>query len=155
MDETIVYNWNRKVPIRNSVTYILGDVSFASMERTLSLLERLNGDKILVTGNHDESYLNNVNFRNRFKEIHPYKEIHAAGTRVCLFHFPIWEWNHMHKGAIHFHGHLHGGEHGVEGRILDVGMDGNNMEVYDLDKLAIKMLELPVRTHHGRKTEGV
>lgn len=155
MDETIIHNWNSRVPIRNSVVYILGDFSFAPMDRTLKILERLNGDKILIEGNHDEKYMKDVNFRNRFKEIHKYHSVHAAGVSVRLFHYPIWEWDGMHKGSVHFHGHLHGGKHGIEGRILDVGMDGNNCMVYDLDKLTLKMLELPVRTHHGRKSEGV
>lgn len=150
MNEDIIQKWNQDVPARNSVVYIIGDVSFASMEETVSIMNRLNGEKILIKGNHDESYLKNSDFRGLFKSIHDDLEIHAAGVRVHLYHFPIWEWHHIHKGAIHFHGHLHGGYHGIPGRIKDVGMDGNKMRVYNLDKLSQEMLQLDIRTHHQK-----
>jgi len=160
MNEVIVHNWNKTIRPKD-VTYILGDVSFGSLKDTVTVLDRLNGKKILIVGNHDEQLIRQSKkadgraFLDCFDEHHNYLEIHAAGVRVCMFHFPVYEWSNMHKGSIHYHGHLHCVEHGIPGRIKDVGMDGNQCVPYDLDELSKTMLELPVRTHHGRKGEGL
>ena len=52
MNEIIVKNWNDKIGKNDSV-YILGDVSFGKPSATIQLLNRLNGRKKLIVGNHD------------------------------------------------------------------------------------------------------
>jgi calcineurin-like phosphoesterase family protein len=50
MDEALIENWN-KVVKPNSRVYHLGDVVIN--RRALPTLYRLNGDKVLIKGNHD------------------------------------------------------------------------------------------------------
>ena len=53
MEETIVSNWNKKVKPEDTV-YVLGDFCWGfNVKRTKSLVNLLNGQKILVYGNHD------------------------------------------------------------------------------------------------------
>lgn len=53
MDKTLAENWNNTVDAYDKV-FVLGDVSFYSKEKTRTLITRLNGQKVLVKGNHDE-----------------------------------------------------------------------------------------------------
>ena len=46
---------------KNDLCFILGDFSLAHAKQTNELLEQLNGDKILVRGNHD-NFLDNLHF---------------------------------------------------------------------------------------------
>lgn len=50
-DRHLIQEWN-KVVGKNDLTYILGDVTMNS-ERHIALLDRLNGRKVVVLGNHD------------------------------------------------------------------------------------------------------
>ena len=52
MHDDIVKRWNSKVTKCDTV-YIIGDVSFGDYEQTKAVLDRLNGQKILIKGNHD------------------------------------------------------------------------------------------------------
>src|SRR6478735_2856912 len=56
MNEMIVLNWNSKVGADDTV-YHLGDVMLGqNFVEHLPLLDRLNGHKILVVGNHDRMF---------------------------------------------------------------------------------------------------
>lgn len=55
MNEAIVKNWNETVSPDDTV-YHLGDVALGPIQDSLSIIERLNGRKILVTGNHDRNF---------------------------------------------------------------------------------------------------
>lgn len=51
-DEHLIYKWNKTVHKRD-LTYILGDVTMETSEHYYQL-DRLNGRKIVVLGNHDK-----------------------------------------------------------------------------------------------------
>ena len=53
MDNALIDNWNEVVGEHDEV-YHLGDFSFMSRLRTESIVQRLNGQKTLVMGNHDK-----------------------------------------------------------------------------------------------------
>lgn len=53
MNQTIITNWNNVVSTQDKV-FVLGDVSFLKKEETKSIIEKLNGYKILVMGSHDK-----------------------------------------------------------------------------------------------------
>jgi hypothetical protein len=55
----------------------------------------------------------------------------------------------MHRGALHFFGHLHGGTTGMEKyRCMDVGMDATGEIVISLDR-AIRMIkDNEIKQHH-------
>lgn len=146
MDESIIRIWNSTITTDDTV-YILGDVAFCSVDKATSIISRLNGQKILIKGNHDSKLVKNPEFCSQFKEIIDYKRISYDGHTIVMLHYPMWEWDQMHRGVIHLHGHLHARPTGIKGRIFDVGMDGNNCKPYDMDELIDKMLKQPIRGH--------
>lgn len=104
--------------------YILGDIIMGNVVRGLDHLEQMNGQKILIIGNHDRANLKNERFVNCFKEIHEYLMIKVDKTKVVLFHYPIFEWDAMHYGSVHLHGHTHQNLTGLEEyRVRNVGID--------------------------------
>ena len=52
MDEVLVHNWNERVTEDDTV-YILGDAFWKNEENSVKLIQRLNGHKHLIRGNHD------------------------------------------------------------------------------------------------------
>jgi calcineurin-like phosphoesterase family protein len=148
MNEAMIKEWNARVEPADLV-YILGDVAFMSGSDAGRMVNRLNGDKILVEGNHDRKTLMDATFRGAFKEVHKYLEITHNGTKVCMFHYPIQEWNQMHRGAVHLYGHLHGGVSGLEKyRARDVGMDATGQIAVSMDWIVADALKGEVKSHH-------
>jgi hypothetical protein len=55
----------------------------------------------------------------------------------------------MHRGALHFHGHLHGGKSGIEQyRALDVGMDSTGEIVISMDRAVRMIKDNVIKGHH-------
>lgn len=52
MNDYLVERWNRKVTDDDDITIIAGDIGYCH-PKTVSVLNQLNGRKILVKGNHD------------------------------------------------------------------------------------------------------
>jgi calcineurin-like phosphoesterase family protein len=151
MNEAMIEEWNAVVKPADQ-TYILGDVCFASWEKAVSILKRLNGKKILVAGNHDKKLLKSAEFRAQFESIHDYLDINVNGTKVVMFHYPIhYEWDGAHRGSVHLHGHLHGGTSGLEPyRARDVGMDATGMIVRRLESIVSEALRGDIKGHHQK-----
>jgi calcineurin-like phosphoesterase family protein len=107
MDEALVENWNRTVGPKDKV-YHLGDV--AIQRKGLKILDRLNGDKVLIKGNHDIFKLSD--YYPRFRDIRAYWVL----DKYAFSHVPV------HPDALmsfsgNVHGHLHGGRVLTEGQI--------------------------------------
>jgi calcineurin-like phosphoesterase family protein len=148
MNEAMVKEWNEIVEPEDLV-YILGDVAFLPAQKAAEFMNRCNGRKILVQGNHDRKTLNDPVFRGCFEEIHHYLDINYNGTKVCMFHYPIAEWDQMHRGSVHFHGHLHGGESGLENfRARDMGMDATGFIVVEMERAIADAMKGEIKGHH-------
>ena len=99
-DEHIIAKWNSVVNKRD-VTYILGDVT---MEKSspYPLLDRLNGIKHIVLGNHDR--------RQDTKKLFDYAESIAGMIQykgIFLTHCPIHS-DELNYGIVkNIHGHIH------------------------------------------------
>lgn len=134
MNEHIITNWNLKVTPRDKV-YVLGDFSFGKPEETKSVYDRLNGEKILIRGNHD-----NHKTVDLFDEIHDDLVIKIADQDVLLSHYPykyeeedIKNEYHTSNGHLHptpdhdlwlLHGHVHRlWQIMPERRMINVGVD--------------------------------
>jgi len=91
MNELMIKEWNEIVE-PGDLVYILGDVAFMSGSDAGRIMSRLNGDKILIEGNHDRKTLMDATFRKSFKEVHKYLWLTYEGTQVVMFHYPIAEW---------------------------------------------------------------
>lgn len=144
MDDHMVFLWNSMVKP--------GDTIFHTVDFgwTDSVGHRLNGYKVLIPGNHDRKGLSRAAFRSQFNEIaDPIHEINIEGQVVVLSHFPIWEWNRIHYGTFHLHGHVHGKPTGVPGRIMDIGVDANSsLRPFTWSEIRDKLLPKEIRNHH-------
>jgi len=148
MTEAMIEEWNARVEPIDTV-YILGDVAFMSGFDASLVMMRLNGRKILIEGNHDRKTLMDVNFRKQFTEVHQYLQVNYDGHRIILFHYPIAEWDQMHRGSLHFYGHLHGNPSGLEKfRALDVGMDATGEIVISMEYAIRRIKDNPIRGHN-------
>lgn len=151
MNEALIDRWNSKVAPNDDI-YHLGDFGFAGPKKLEGILERLNGNIYGVFGNHDQA-LKNRHLAKYFVWQKSYAEIKVDGEKICLFHFPIMEWNRAHHGSLHFHGHLHSNR--VWGRSMDVGCDSNNCYPHNVRDLIAKLKAVPIRSeyHEVRETE--
>lgn len=149
MNQRMIEEWNSSVSVGDTV-YILGDFAFLPANKAVAILNQLNGDKILIEGNHDRKLLKDPVFRRCFKEVHTYLDTLRYNKQpVILFHYPIAEWDRMHHGAIHLHGHIHGGTSGLEHfRARDVGMDATGKVVVSLDEICADAAKGTIKGHH-------
>lgn len=143
MHNTIIHKWNSKVKPSDTV-FILGDVSHPKNKEeanlVLDLVEKLNGKKVLVKGNHDSKISHCPKFKKVFSSVHDYLEISDFGKKVILFHYPIEEWNQFFRGSIHLHGHVHNNDKHltkIENR-FNVGVDVNDFTPVSLKELINK-----------------
>lgn len=155
MNEGIINNFNSVIKPEDKLI-LLGDLAFTSPLKAKKLIDRINGKKFLVVGNHDSRLVKNEDFRNSFECIYDYLEETVSGHKVCMFHFPILNWNRKGYGSIHLFGHQHGDEVDLgNGRYKDVGVDTNNMMPYNLIDLVDGLVNSSDfilnsgRSHHG------
>lgn len=139
MHEFIIYTWNAKVKESDDV-YIGGDLfmgEWKTIDKANDMLNKLNGNKYLIPGNHDNiKFLEGIS-RGRQKDgILPTFEVlpHLVEKRfpieskkskhypLVFSHYPLASWSTVAKGVGHIHGHCHMAYKG-RGRILDVGWD--------------------------------
>lgn len=107
MDEALVAKWNALVRPKDKI-YHLGDVVIN--RKALKILEQLNGDKVLIKGNHDLF---------RLEEYTKYfRDIRGVGVLdgFVLTHIPVHPASiERYKG--NFHGHLHSNRVMLDGKI--------------------------------------
>lgn len=148
MNNAMVEEWNHRVQSEDTV-YILGDVAFMLGSDAGRMVRRLNGRKILIRGNHDRKTLMDATFRSAFAEVHDYLDITYDGHKIVMFHYPIAEWDQMHRGSLHFHGHLHGDTSGLEKyRAMDVGMDSTGEIVVSMEYAINRIKNNEIKGHH-------
>ena len=97
MDEEMVRRWNDRVRPNDKV-YHLGDVVIN--RRALKTLARLNGDKVLIRGNHD--IFRDDEYREYFRELRAYHVMNG----MILSHIPLHEAS-LGRFGVNIHGHLH------------------------------------------------
>jgi calcineurin-like phosphoesterase family protein len=97
MDEFMVKAWNERVG-KNDKVYHLGDVVIN--RKSLGIMRRLNGDKVLIRGNHD--IFRDDEYRQHFRELRAYHVMNG----MILSHIPIHEES-LGRFGVNIHGHLH------------------------------------------------
>jgi calcineurin-like phosphoesterase family protein len=147
MNEKMVIEWNAIVQ-PDDLVYLLGDVAFLPAQKAVQYMQRCNGRKILIEGNHDRKLVKDPAFQKCFEEIHQYLEIQHNKTQVCMFHYPVFDHNGAGRGSIMLHGHRHGNPHNIPGRIMDVGMDATGSIVVELDAVIEKLSKVQHMYHH-------
>jgi calcineurin-like phosphoesterase family protein len=97
MDEAMIKSWNERVKPTDKI-YHLGDVVIN--RRALPTLARLNGDKVLIRGNHD--IFRDDEYREYFRELRSYHVMNG----MILSHIPLHEAS-LGRFGTNIHGHLH------------------------------------------------
>ena len=97
MDEEMVKRWNERVRPKDKV-YHLGDVVIN--RKALDIMSRLNGDKVLIRGNHDIFKLED--YTKYFRDVRGYHVM----SGMILSHIPIHE-DSLGRFGVNVHGHLH------------------------------------------------
>ena len=142
MDATIINNINSKVGQDDTLIH-LGDVAFGGFDKLEQFLDRLICKNIyLVLGNHDHHIKNDRSFiKGRFMSVQNYLEVNIDDENFVLCHYPLQSWHGLNKGVIHLHGHVHLSAQNKwgNGKRLDVGMDGNNMQPYKITEIVHMM----------------
>lgn len=142
MDEALISKWNAKITNEDTV-YILGDITPKGITTMKSYVNRLNGKKHLIIGNHDMKwYKNGMDLRDTFVDakhcdVIPYGEIY-----LTLSHFPMFEFLGCMGKHYHIHGHIHNRKFRTYEyikrfvpRALNAGMDINDFVPCTLDEL--------------------
>jgi calcineurin-like phosphoesterase family protein len=169
MNNTLVNNINCMVG-EDDILIHLGDWSFGGFEKVQEFRDRILCKNIhLVLGNHDDHISRNKeNVQSLFSSVQHYlkldirrpinKQTTEKFSFVCM-HFPIASWDNMNQGIIHLHGHVHLPKHlrVGNGKSLDVGVDGNDLNPYSLDEVLNLMKKQPIdklslpKDHHVKR----
>lgn len=97
MDEEMVRRWNERVGKKDKV-YHLGDVVIN--RKYLEILGRLNGDKVLIRGNHDIFKLED--YTKYFRDVRGYHVMNG----MIFSHVPVHPES-LGRFGVNVHGHLH------------------------------------------------
>lgn len=169
MNDTLVNNINNMVG-EDDILIHLGDFSFGGFDKIQEFRDRILCKNIhLVLGNHDDHISRNKeNVQSLFSSVQDYlrlevrRPINKATTEkfnfICM-HFPIISWDNMNQNVMHLFGHVHLPAHlrVMEGRAMDVGVDGNNLEPISLDEVVNILKDRPIKKsslpsdHHERR----
>ncbi len=113
MDEAMVKMWNETVKPTDKV-YHLGDVVIN--RKALKIMHRLNGDKVLIRGNHD--IFRDDEYREHFRELRAYHVMNG----MILSHIPLHPES-LGRFGVNIHGHLHTNrvmiDNGYGGKVID------------------------------------
>jgi calcineurin-like phosphoesterase family protein len=113
MDEAMVKAWNETVKPTDKV-YHLGDVVIN--RKALKIMHRLNGDKVLIRGNHD--IFKDEDYRQHFRELRAYHVMNG----MILSHIPLHPES-LGRFGVNIHGHTHANrvmkDNGYGGQVID------------------------------------
>lgn len=108
MHSTLINNWNSVVNNDDTI-YHLGDVTFTNFNDSKKIIEQLNGNKILIKGNHDK-HSNSWFIDTGFNEVYDFIKLDYLDWILLLTHKPcdnnLFQQFKSNK-IINCHGHLH------------------------------------------------
>ena len=125
MDACLIENWN-KVVSRNDVIYHLGDFAITGYSRKYipkveKLLSKLNGNKILIRGNHDSQAVLKAK---GWASIHDLHHVNIDGQHIILCHYAMRTWQFKNQDSWMLYGHNHNTLPPIPGDLsMDVGVD--------------------------------
>ena len=153
MHKSLIRRYNSTVG-KDDVCYFLGDMGWGGAGQLKSVIDQLNGKKILILGNHDRGM--NAMYNEGFDAVMYQATLYFAKEKVTLTHCPLrgvfredvtgmysavagenWHKETQHTkfsigdaGQFHLHGHIHSPNGGksekILGRQYDVGVVANN-----------------------------
>lgn len=158
MNSHLIGNINEKVE-QDDILFHLGDWSFGGFEQIQEFRDSIFCKNVhIITGNHDHHIeRNKEGIQSLFGSVNKYLNLDVkwgVGTmlhgeqRFALMHFPIASWDNMARGAIHLHGHVHfeaDKRIGV-GKMMDVGVDGNELYPIEMHEVLRLMETQPIKS---------
>lgn len=123
-DEHLIEQWNKTVSPNDKV-YHLGDVGFKNFTNLSLILNRLNGTKVLIKGNHDNFKLSQ--YQQYFKDV---RASHIL-DKFILTHIPIHPES-VGRWKANIHGHLHDNSL-KDNRYFNVSVEKTNYAPLDFE----------------------
>lgn len=162
MNSDLIKNWNSRIT-KEDIVYFLGDFSWAKKYETYTIINQLNFKRLnFVYGNHDfpirqiQREVSNHRcgwpFWNSLTFLGDYAEAKIDNQWIVMCHYPLVTWNKKAYGGIHLNAHCHNNmfasrkEGKCLGKILDVGVDGNNYFPYEFSEIRSIMGNKPINS---------
>lgn len=143
MDEHMVKVWNERVRPNDKV-YHLGDVVIG--RRHLQTLSRLNGDKVLIKGNHDIFKLED--YTAHFRDIRAYHVLNG----MIFSHVPVHP-SSLERFGCNIHGHLHANrvmrDNGYRGQEIDPRYFNASVECIDFAPILLEDMQKKIIEQGG------
>lgn len=138
MDEAMIEKWNAVVKPKDKV-YHLGDVVIN--RKSLKTLSRLNGEKVLIKGNHDIFKLED--YTPYFKDVRGYHVMDG----MILSHIPLHE-STLYRFGTNIHGHTHSNRV-MKDDIIDVRYHCVCVEQTDFTPISFEDLKKRIEAEGG------
>jgi len=146
MNNVLIQKWNSRVT-KNDTIYHLGDFSFGkSYYLFKDLLSKLNGKKIFIEGNHDDTdFFIRARDEGLIEDFRQAMTIKVEDKIIYLSHFGHRVWDRSHHQSYHLYGHSHGKleDYGLS---TDAGVDSWNyapVSFYEIrEKFRVKEEEI-------------
>lgn len=137
MNEALIEIFNERVS-PGDITYFLGDVAMGKIADSLPLIDRLNGEKVLIWGNHDRVFPKPKKrwleeYGKYFSEMCAEMWLPIQGIPVLMCHFPYYgdsgeedrfeSFRPTDSGMWLLHGHTHTAEFVHDENMIHVGVD--------------------------------
>lgn len=151
MDEVLIENWNKTVR-PNDVVWLVGDFCYWKANPR-EYWDRLNGQKHLIWGNHDEDHKPVLAELARWSG--DVRRVKACGEAFWLSHYPHRAWRNSHHGVYHLYGHTHG-DFAPYRRSMDVGVDAIGYKPISAEEVIELLKDEPPTPHHQEfQVEGL
>ena len=141
MDAALIANWNSRIEPKDTV-YIVGDFFYRNKRPANDYLRKLNGSKALIVGNHDHTWMSQVNLNRAFTVVANLLTIKDGERAVVLCHYPMLSWRGSARGSLMVHGHIHNNTSAdywpylqSHLNILNAGVDINGFFPVTLDEM--------------------
>lgn len=157
MDEVLINNWNEVVSPQD-IVFHLGDFCFGSDKEWIKILQRLNGTKYLILGNHDLKKIANSNqIKDYFADINMQMRLVVDKQKMLLNHYPFLCFEGGYQNVWQLFGHVHSSKHstGLDKERLvhlfptqyDVGVDNNNYRPVSFAQVSQIITEQQANAH--------
>lgn len=157
MDEVLISNWNEVVSPQD-IVFHLGDFCFGSDKEWIKILQRLNGTKYLILGNHDLKKIANSNqIKDYFADINMQMRVVVDKQKMLLNHYPFLCFEGGYQNVWQLFGHVHSSKHstGLDKERLvhlfptqyDVGVDNNNYRPVSFSQVSQIITEQQANAH--------
>ena len=157
MDEVLISNWNEVVSPQD-IVFHLGDFCFGSDKEWIKILQRLNGTKYLILGNHDlKKIANSSQIQDYFADINMQMRVVVDKQKMLLNHYPFLCFEGGYQNVWQLFGHVHSSKHstGLDKERLvhlfptqyDVGVDNNNYRPLSFAQVSQIITEQQANAH--------